>query len=160
MMPNMAIPYQQMINPNTVGPMMGRAAGNMMGRSAVGNLGRAANATGGLRSLLGLGTRGGIARGINWSSLLGNASRALGVVNQAIPIVKEVGPMMHNMRSMLKIASVFKDETDTTTNIKNENNTVIKEDTSNTNINVNTNEDITTQKQIIKNNENNPNFFL
>ncbi|MGM9881895.1 MAG: VrrA/YqfQ family protein [Bacilli bacterium] len=157
MMPNMAVPYQQMVSPNIARPMM-RSAGNIMGRSAAGSLGRTANANGGLRSLLGLGARGGLTRGINWSSLLGNASRALGVVNQAIPIVKEVGPMMHNMKSMLKIASVFKDETDANTNIRNENNTTVKKD--NTNININDNEDPTTQKQIIKNSENNPNFFL
>jgi len=44
--------------------------------------------------------------------IVGGLSKTLGVVNQAIPIVKEVGPMFNNMKSMLKIASVFKDETD------------------------------------------------
>ena len=67
----------------------------------------------GLRSLLGLGgarnLAGGVSRGINWSSLLNNTSKTLGVVREAIPIVKEVGPMMNNMKSMLKVASVFKD---------------------------------------------------
>ena len=68
-------------------------------------------------------SRGGILSGIksiNWGGMLGNASKALGVVNQAIPIVKEVGPMMNNMRSMLKIASVFKDETDNKQKAKKE----------------------------------------
>ena len=57
----------------------------------------------GLKSLLGLGnTRAvaGASRGINWSSLLNNTSKTLGVVREAIPIVKEVGPMMNNMKSM------------------------------------------------------------
>ena len=80
-------------------PMMTMAP-NMM-RSSLG---------GGLRSLLGLTPRMGSAigtagRGINWASLLNNTSKTIGVVKEAIPIVKEVGPMMNNMRSMFKIAS-------------------------------------------------------
>lgn len=51
-------------------------------------------------------------RSINWSSLLNNTSKTLGVINQAIPIVKQTGPMINNMRSMLKVASAFKDVTD------------------------------------------------
>ncbi len=102
-------------------------------------------------------SRGGILSGIksiNWGGMLGNASKALGVVNQAIPIVKEVGPMMNNMRSMLKIASVFKDETDnkqTTkkeTIIASENNQDIKK------------EEISNSSITTKNTENRPNFFL
>ena len=63
--------------------------------------------TGGIRSLF----RG--VHNINWQGMLNNVSRTLGVVREAIPVVKEVGPMINNMRSMIKIASVFKDETDT-----------------------------------------------
>ena len=51
-------------------------------------------------------------RGINWSNIIQHTSKTLGVINQAIPVVRQVGPMMNNVRSMLKIASVFKDETD------------------------------------------------
>ena len=29
-----------------------------------------------------------------------------------IPIIKQAGPMISNMRSMVKLASIFKDETD------------------------------------------------
>ena len=59
---------------------------------------------------------GGIPKTFNFSSLLTNTSKALGVVKDAIPIVKEVGPMFGNMKQMLKIASIFKDETDISTN--------------------------------------------
>ena len=73
---------------------------------------RGASLGSGIRSLLGLGNArnfaGGVSRGINWSSLLNNTSKTLSVVREAIPIVKEVGPMMNNMKSMLKVASVFK----------------------------------------------------
>ena len=51
-------------------------------------------------------------KSINWSGIINNTSKTLGIINQSIPIVKQVGPMMHNMKSMLKIASIFKDETD------------------------------------------------
>ena len=68
--------------------------------------------TGGLFSRLG-GSIGTL-RSFNWPSLLNNASKTLGVINQAIPVVKQIGPMYNNMKSMLKIASLFKDETDPT----------------------------------------------
>ena len=86
---------------------------------------------------------------LNWTGMLNNVSKTLGVVRDAIPVVKEVGPMINNMRSMIKIASVFKDETDTkkTTNkeeIKQKENS-INNTTSNNNYN---------------NYNNEPNFFL
>ena len=70
------------------------------------------------------GLRGGTSlfRGINFGSLLNNASRTLGVVNQAVPLVKQVGPMFNNMKSMLKLASAFKDETDDTSIRKQDSN--------------------------------------
>mgnify|MGYP002620193064 CR=1 FL=1 len=48
----------------------------------------------------------------NWSGLINNTSKTLGIINQTIPLVKQVGPMVGNMKSMIKLASVFKDETD------------------------------------------------
>ena len=51
-------------------------------------------------------------KGVNWSGIINNTSRTLGVINQAIPVVKQVGPMINNMKSMLRVASIFKDETD------------------------------------------------
>ena len=97
MMPN---PYMQMPNIN---PMMARGINNI---GAMGGLSRGASMSkaGGLLSGI---------KGLNWSGMLNNVSKTLGVVKEAIPVVKEVRPMMHNMRSMLKIASVFNDETTT-----------------------------------------------
>ena len=102
MMPN---PYMQMPNIN---PMMTRGINNI---GAMGGLSRGASMSkaGGLLSGI---------KGLNWSGMLNNVSKTLGVVKEAIPVVKEVRPMMHNMRSMLKIASVFNDET-TTSNTQN-----------------------------------------
>lgn len=61
-----------------------------------------------------LGRLGGISgavRGINWGGLLNNASRTLGVINQAIPVIKQAGPMINNMKSMMRLATAFKNET-------------------------------------------------
>lgn len=99
-------------------------------------------------------------RNINWQGLLNNTSRTLGVINQAIPVVKQIGPMYNNMKSMIRIASLFKDETDpkpnsNTSTIKNNNNNTVNEITKNIN-----NEE---QKEntIIKNNySNSPSFFI
>lgn len=137
----------QMISPmtrNIIGPAMSP-------------LNRGISQGGGLRSLLGLGrttSPGGLAsRGFSFSNLLNGASKTLGVVRDAIPVVKEIGPMMNNMKSMLKIASVFKDETDTKEK---------KEETS-SNINNNDQNNITNKEKTdySYNQSNNlPNFFL
>ena len=82
---------------------------------------------------------------------MNNASKTLGVINQAVPLVKQVGPMYNNMRSMLKVASLFKDETSPsvkTNNVSNKNNT------RNNNV-------IEKEKTIINSNySNSPNFFI
>ena len=70
------------------------------------NMPRSLFSTGGIRNLF-----SGI-HNVNWSGMLNNVSRTLGGVRDAIPVVKEVGPMINNMKSMIKIASVFKDETE------------------------------------------------
>lgn len=51
-------------------------------------------------------------RAFNLSSILTNTQKTLGVINQAIPIVKQAGPMVNNMKTMFKLAGAFKDETD------------------------------------------------
>jgi len=106
-----------------------------------------------------LGRNIGLFRNINWGNLLNNTSRALGVVNQAIPIVKQAGPMFSNMRSMLRLASAFKDVTD-------EDRVNIKKDTSNTSnfSNINSTNSIDNRNKIMSNKYNNnynmPNFFI
>ena len=129
---------------------------NMMG-PAMSPLNRGISQGGGLRSLLGLGraaSPGGLAsRGFSFSNLLNGASKTLGVVRDAIPVVKEIGPMMNNMKSMLKIASVFKDETDTKEK---------KEETS-SNLNNNDQNNIANKEKTdysYNQSNNSPNFFL
>lgn len=149
--------YNPMIGTNTMMrsiPMM-NSAPNMIGMQA---------SRGGLGSLLGLGRAGGNAGGIfsgvrtlNFGNLLTNASKALGVVKEAIPIVKEVGPMVGNMRQMLKIASIFKDETDTST--RQVTNNTISEVSSQT-VNEKESDTISSTTTNIRTNDNEPNFFL
>lgn len=139
--------------PNQMIPPMTR---NMIG-PAMSPLNRGISQGGGLRSLLGLGraaSTGGLAsRGFSFSNLLNGASKTLGVVRDAIPVVKEIGPMMNNMKSMLKIASVFKDETDTKEK---------KEETS-SNLNNNDQNNIANKEKTdysYNQSNNSPNFFL
>lgn len=44
---------------------------------------------------------------INWSSLLSNAQKTLGVVNQAIPLYYQVKPVFKNLRALGKIGKEF-----------------------------------------------------
>ena len=139
--------------PNQMIPPMTR---NMVG-PAMSPLNRGISQGGGLRSLLGLGrttSPGSLtSRGFSFSNLLNGASKTLGVVRDAIPVVKEIGPMMNNMKSMLKIASVFKDETDTKEK---------KEETS-SNINNNDQNNSTNKEKTdysYNQSNNSPNFFL
>ncbi len=52
-------------------------------------------------------------KGFNWTGIINNTSKTLGIINQTIPVIKQVGPMTNNIKSMIKVASIFKDETDT-----------------------------------------------
>ena len=102
--------------------------------------------TGGLLSKLGL-------RNINFGNILTNTSKTLNVINQAIPVVKQVGPMFNNMKSILKVASLFNDAT-TPRNNNNKNNS------SNNKVNNETSGE--RNENTITNNSysNSPNFFI
>lgn len=93
------------------GTMSNLTRGAMMPGRALGAAGASRGA-----SLFGrLGNAFGAIKAFNWSGLINNTSKTLGIINQTIPLVRQVGPIMGNMRSMLRLASAFKDETDTTT---------------------------------------------
>ena len=61
-----------------------------------------------------------LVRGIKWGSILDGTQKTLGVINQAIPIVTQVKPIMNNAKTLFKIADSFK-------NIDNTKDTSIKE---------------------------------
>ena len=102
-----------------------------------------------------LGNAVGAIKSFNWGGLINNTSKTLGIINQTIPLVRQVGPMVGNMRSMLKIASAFKDETDTSsTNNQN----ITKNQPQNTN---NTTYDNRKEEKIVDYTTNNsPTFFI
>ena len=52
------------------------------------------------------------AKGINWSNLLDGTQKTLGIINQAIPIVYQVKPIINNARTMFRIADVIKSPSD------------------------------------------------
>ena len=70
-------------------------------------------------------------------SLINGTSKTLNFVNQAIPVVKQVSPIMKNLKTMFNVMNEFK-----------------KNDIDNT-INTNSN-----NREDIKINNNNPTFFL
>lgn len=47
------------------------------------------------------------AKGINWSGILDGTQKTLGVINQAIPIIYQVKPIISNAKTMFKIADVI-----------------------------------------------------
>ncbi len=64
---------------------------------------------------------------INWATLLTNTQKTLNIVNQAIPIVYQVKPIINNAKTMLKVASAFtksnnsNNNTNTNTQVSNNN---------------------------------------
>ena len=44
-------------------------------------------------------------KGLNWSNILANTQKSLGIINQAIPLVYQVKPIVNNAKTMFKIAN-------------------------------------------------------
>lgn len=81
------------------------------------------------------GALGAAKSGINWGTLLSNTQKSLGIINQAIPIVYQVKPIINNAKTMFRIAGAVKgDEPINTTNTSvnnissNDNYTVVEND--------------------------------
>lgn len=56
-------------------------------------------------------------KNIKWGTILDGTQKTLGVINQAIPIVYQVKPMINNAKTLFKIANVVSSSnksTDTT----------------------------------------------
>ncbi len=64
-----------------------------------------------------------IGRGFSFSSLLNGAQKTLNFVNQAIPVVKQVSPMMKNAKTMFRVMNEFK-KVDTPNNVRTNSKTV------------------------------------
>lgn len=143
-MPNLA---SRAIPNMTRGAMSNLARGAMMPGAAMNTAMGTAGAVsrGGLFGKLG--SAFGAIRSFNWGGLINNTSKTLGIINQTIPLVRQVGPMVGNMRSMLRLASVFKDETDTKVSPKQNNVNHSQKQ------NVNLNQDINSRSSNNNNNE-------
>ena len=58
-----------------------------------------------------------IRSGINWSNILNNTQKTLGIINQAIPVFYQVKPMFNNLKTMFRVANeINKDDTIKTNN--------------------------------------------
>ena len=103
-----------------------------------------------------LGNAFGALKAFNWGGLINNTSKTLGIINQTIPLVRQVGPMIGNVRSMMRVASIFKDETDSKGNSNNISNNTTSYTSSSTNNNVSNNkssnkiDNISDNKKFIK----------
>ena len=71
--------------------------------------------------------------GVNFSSILTGTQKVLNIANQAIPVIKEVSPVLKNAKTMFRVMNEFK-KVDTP-NIVNDDipNTVITDTNSNIN---------------------------
>ena len=139
---------------------MGRGIGSVMGsgingaRMTTGSIGRGL----GIFSKLSNSMRA--IKGVNWGNLITNTSKTLNVVNQTIPLVRQVGPMMNNMKSMLRIASIFKDETDIKPKSFKQNNSNNTYSTNNINSNINPSHNDINTKSNYNYYDNSPTFFI
>lgn len=89
---------------------------------------------------------------ISFSKILNGTQKILGIANQAIPLVKQVGPVINNTKTMFRILNEFKKGDKTNTNTKHNN--II-----NTN-NKQTNSFTTTQNNTTYSTNNGPTFFM
>lgn len=68
-------------------------------------------ATGGLLKLI---------KGLNISGFLDGTQKTLSVINQAIPIVYQVKPLVNNLGTIFKISNILNDNSSTNNNSKEE----------------------------------------
>lgn len=62
------------------------------------------------RLLGGAGAMRGAVSGINWGNILTTTQKSLGVINQAIPLIYQVKPIISNAKTMFKIADAIKSD--------------------------------------------------
>ncbi len=75
--------------------------------------------------------------GIKWGSLLSGTQKVLGVANQAIPVIRQITPVMKNAKTMFRVMNEFK-KVDTPTETTSNNTNSVHPETSETVSNVST----------------------
>ena len=48
------------------------------------------------------------AKGINFSTILNGTQRTLNIINQAIPVIKQMSPVVRNAKTMFRVMNEFK----------------------------------------------------
>lgn len=71
-------------------------------------------------------------KGGGLSSIISGTQKTLGVINQAIPVIKQVKPVVNNAKTMFKVMNEFK-KTDTPKQSKTTNQKVQKDNIASTN---------------------------
>ena len=78
--------------------------------------------------------------GIKWGSLLSGTQKVLGVANQAIPVIRQISPVMKNAKTMFRVMNEFKKvDTPTETTTTSTSNSPVDTET-HTNVSANTTE--------------------
>ena len=90
--------------------------------------------------------------GFNLGSILQGTQKTLNVVNQIIPVVKQVQPIMANAKTMFKVMNEFKRDESKTNNVTS------TTDITNSNNQINIEEQPKIETKIINNNL--PTFFM
>lgn len=58
-------------------------------------------------------------KNLKWTEFLDGTSKTLGVINQAIPIVYQVKPIVNNAKTLFKIANIMNSPTTNTNKVEN-----------------------------------------
>lgn len=90
---------------------------------------------------------GSLFRGFNLSSIIGNTTKTLNIINQAIPLVQQVKPAVANAKTMFKVMNEFK-KPDEPVNTVMPNNSLVAENTTSSVVNE------------VRRDENLPTFFV
>lgn len=93
--------------------------------------------------------------GINWGSIINNTQKTLNIINQAIPVVKQVSPVVRNAKTMFKVMNEFK-KTDTS---PTQNKSVVKTNNIEKKNSSESNQSAESTTSTINKSENGPTFF-
>ena len=85
---------------------------------------------------------------ISFSKILNGTQKVLGIANQAIPLVKQVGPVINNTKTMFRIMNEFKKGDKSSKDTKHNN--IVNKQTNNS----------TTQTNTTYSTNNGPTFFM
>lgn len=107
--------------------------------------------------LTNIGAKKGLLSGLagkwDWSTILGNTQKTLGIINQAIPIMYQIKPIITNAKTIFKIMGAIKEDDTPNTKV----NSVSKSNTKSTTSN---NSSTKTSSINYTNSSEEPQFFL